>query len=591
MKSISIREKLIIYFVLIGIIAILTLGSYSYFYAKNALLRRTFDQLISLRLEKKNRIEQFFLDRVRDINLISKSEEIKNITDILNSEDKSVEEINKLQFNSSLSNYISAYGYYQQLHIVGQNNFEVNINPSGNDQNSDIDVKTISDNDLKIFCKKIGLVKKTTVQDLTKSKLLIYIGTPVFDETKNIIGFIVLEIPIEAINNIMFGYSENNGLGKTGETYLVGDDFLMRSNSRFKENAVFSTVVTSESVLNALSGKTGCDIVPDYRNIPCLSSYSKVNIDGLNWVILAEIDEQEAMIPIDSLRNSILLISIIIAAIIFVIAFLISRKITSPLLKLQKATEQIGSGNYTNNLEVTSKDEIGLLTDTFNNMTLRLKNQSEEIEEQKTKRFSSLIDGQEMERQRLSRDLHDSLGQSILAIKIKLEQAKNADLERNQQILNEVQELLRNTVQEIRNISNDLMPPVLEAFGIEQGLKNLCKETTANTGIQISFKSEDIPEPLDKRIQIYLYRISQEAINNITKHAAATEASMIISGLDKMIFLTITDNGKGFELDNKDIKGDGIINIKQRVELLKGECRISSTPGKGTQINIKIPIV
>jgi signal transduction histidine kinase len=591
MKSISIREKLIFYFVLIGIIAILTLGSYSYFYAKTALLNRTFDQLISLRLEKKNRIEQFFLDRVRDINLISKSEEIKNITDILYSEEKSVEEINKLQFNSSLSNYISAYGYYQQLHIVGQNNFEVNINPSGNDQNSNIDIRTISDNDLKIFCKKIGLVKKTTVQDLTKSKLLIYIGTPVFNEVKNIIGFIVLEIPIAAINKIMFGYSENNGLGKTGETYLVGDDFLMRSNSRFKENAVFNTVVTSQSVLNAFSGKTGCDIVPDYRNIPCLSSYSKVNIDGLNWVILAEIDEQEAMIPIDSLRNSILLISIIIAALIFIIAFLISRKITSPLLKLQKATEQIGSGNYKNNLKVYSNDEIGLLTATFNNMTLRLKKQSEEIEEQKTKRFSSLIDGQEMERQRLSRDLHDSLGQSILAIKIKLEQAKNADLERNQQILNEVQELLRNTIQEIRNISNDLMPPVLEAFGIEQGLKNLCKETTANTGIQINFKSENIPEPLDKKIQIYLYRISQEAINNITKHAAATEASMIISCLDKMIFLTITDNGKGFEMDNKDIKGDGIMNIKQRVELLKGECRISSTPGKGTQINIKIPIV
>ena len=79
MKNISITEKLIFYFVCLGIVVISIIGSYSYYFAKKALLNRTFDQLISLRLEKKNRIEQFFLDRNRDINLISKSEELKKI--------------------------------------------------------------------------------------------------------------------------------------------------------------------------------------------------------------------------------------------------------------------------------------------------------------------------------------------------------------------------------------------------------------------------------------------------------------------------------------------------------------------------------
>ena len=134
------------------------------------------------------------------------------------------------------------------------------------------------------------------------------------------------------------------------------------------------------------------------------------------------------------------------------------------------------------------------------------------------------------------------------------------------------------------------MPPVLEAFGLEQGLKNLCKDTTHNTGIQVDFTSENIPDSLDKRMQIYLYRISQEAINNITKHADATEASIKISYGQNLIFLNIADNGKGFDADKIEINSNGIMNIKQRVELFKGECLINSSSGKGTQINIKIPI-
>jgi len=590
MKNISITEKLIFYFVCLGVVVIIIIGSYSYFFTKRALLNRTFDQLISLRLEKKNRIEQFFIDRDRDINLISKSEEIKRIIDVLNTKEKSVEKITKLQYNSYLSNYISTYGYYQRLHVVSLNDFMFDINSPLTDLKNNSDINTISDSNLKNFCKEIVSAKKTIIQDLTKSKVLIYIGTPILDEAKDILGFVVLEIPVTAINKIMFGYSENNGLGKTGETYLVGNDYLMRSNSRFKENAVLNIKVTSESVLNAFDGKTGFGIVKDYRNISTLSSYSKVNIAGLNWAIIAEIDEEEAMVPVYSIRNNILLISIIIAASVFIFAFVISKRITLPLKRLQKASEQIGAGNYEVNLEVASIDEIGLLTDAFNNMSLQLKKQKEEIEIEKTQKVSSLIDGQEMERQRLSRDLHDSLGQSILAVKIKLEQVKNANIEKNQQIIYETLDLIKNTINEIRNISNDLMPPVLEAFGLEHGLKNLCKDTSANTSIPITFTCENIPETLDKKLQIYLYRISQEAINNITKHSSATEASIKISYVNKVLFLNIADNGNGFEITKTNNQGNGIMNIKQRVELLKGECKIFSGTGKGTQINIKIPV-
>lgn len=590
MKNISITEKLIFFFVSLGIVVIIIIGTYSYYFTKKALLNRTFDQLTSLRIEKKYRVEQFFLDRLRDIDLISKSEEIKKILDVIVHDEKATGEISEMPLNSYLNKYISSYGYYQDLYIVDRNTNCIEIVQQNDTSNSNFSGKE-NDQDLLDFCKKIEAAGEPVIQDLTNSRMFIYLGTFVLNEKMDTMGYVVLEIPISAINKIMFGLSENNGLGKSGETYLVGNDSLMRTNSRFKENAVLNIKVSSAAVKNAFAGKTSCEIVQDYRNISCLSSYSDVNIKGLNWVILAEIDEREAMIPVYSIRNNILWISIIIAASVFIFAFLISRKISLPIKRLQKASEQISEGNYEVKLAVSSLDEIGILTDSFNKMSFQLKKQTEEIEEEKRKSVSSLIDGQEMERQRLSRDLHDSLGQSMLAVKMKLEQTKNADIEKNKEIIDQTRELLKDTIQEIRNITNDLMPPVLEAFGLEQGLKNLCKETMANTGIQIEFVSNNIPDSLNKKLQIYLYRISQESINNITKHSGADYASVKIHEQGNQIFLDIFDNGKGFNPEYTGKNCNGIMNIKQRVELLSGECRMTSVPESGTTINIKIPVI
>ncbi|MFZ4398633.1 MAG: histidine kinase [Bacteroidales bacterium] len=589
MKRISITEKLIFYFVCLGLVVIIIIGSYTYYFAKKALLNRTFDQLISLRLEKKNRIEQFFIDRNRDLSIISKSEECRKIINLLNSESLNSNSLNKEPSNSNLSRFISSYGYYHKLYIINNKNSSFTINSPESELCNYSDIKTTANQNLISFCNEIKKSNKTIIQDLSKSNLLIYIGSPIYDQYNIFSGFVILEIPITAINKIMFGYSEKNGLGKSGETYLVGNDFLMRSNSRFKENAVSTIRVTSKSVANAFKGINGCDIVNDYRNISCLSSYSKVNIDGLNWVILAEINEAEAMIPVDAIRNSILIISIIIAGIVFIFAYFISKKITLPIKKLQKASKEIGTGNYDVNVEISSMDEIGLLTEAFNDMTSQLKKQSNELEEGKAKRLSSLIDGQEMERQRLSRDMHDSLGQSLLAVKIKLEHAKNSNFEKSRQLIIETQELLSNTIQEIKNISNDLMPPVLEAFGLEQGLRTLCKNTATNTGIPIEFISKNIPATMDARMQIYLYRISQEAINNISKHSAASEVIFSISFSSESVLMNIADNGKGFDIENIDAKSNGILNIKERVKLLKGECDFFSSIENGTKIIIKIP--
>lgn len=582
MKDISISEKLILYFVTAGIIVIIIIGSITYYITKQALIDRTFDQLISLRLEKTNQLERFFHDRKAEIIQITHSHDIQNqIKNIENNDESGSSDI----FFTLCSSRINTL-YFQNIQlfnpVIGlmKRDFDGKTTIGGNELSDDFRkiIRSLSD--------EINSSKEAYFIDIQPGKQCLYLLCRI-PESQSVL---ILEIPHPIINNIMFSQTPDNGLGKSGETYLVGNDFLMRSSSRFMDDAVLKQMVTSEAVQRAMKNETGTAIIQDYRNIRCLSSFGKVKSDDISWIILAEMDFSEAMKPVESIRNSILLISILIASAIFIFAFLVARKIILPLKRLQKASEQIGEGKFDIHLKVTSTDEIGSLTKTFNQMSQQLVAQKKEIEDERTKRISSLIDGQEMERQRLSRDLHDSLGQSLLAVNLKLEQTNNQENKQKQQTIDETRELLKSTIQEIRQISSDLMPPVLQAFGIEQAMHNLCRESSSHCATEFSFRSQDIPQKLDKRIQIYFYRIAQEAINNTVKHAEATKASVTMYVFEDFVYLTFTDNGKGFEMQRSNASGNGLTNIRQRVELLEGECNLQSSPGNGTRISIKIPL-
>jgi signal transduction histidine kinase len=582
MKNISISEKLILYFVTAGIIVIIIIGSITYHITKQALIDRTFDQLISLRLEKTNQMESFFRDRKAEVIQLINSHDIQEHIQILENNYKPGS--SDVFFDLCRSRINTRYFQDIQLFVP-----EIGFMKQDSSGNTSLSETELSGDFRKFFLSSIeekNLSVKAIFLDIQPGKLSLFLASRIPESQSTLI----LEIPHQVINNIMVSQTPDNGLGRSGETYLVGNDYLMRSSSRFMDDAVLKQKVTSEAVQRALNGETGTAIILDYRNIRCLSSFGKVKSDDFSWMILAEMDFSEAMKPVDSIRNSILLISVLIASAIFLFAFLVARKIILPLKRLQKASEQIGEGNFEIHLKVTSTDEIGSLTETFNQMSQQLVAQKKEIEDEKTKRFSSLIDGQEMERQRLSRDLHDSLGQSLLAVNLKLEQTNNQESSQKQQTIDQTRELLKSTIQEIRQISSDLMPPVLQAFGIEQALHNLCRETSSHTTTEFSFRSQDIPQNLDKRIQIYLYRIAQEAINNIVKHASATKASVTMYDFENFVFLTFTDNGNGFDMQKMNVSGNGLTNIRQRVDLLDGECNLQSTPGNGTRISIKIPM-
>jgi signal transduction histidine kinase len=205
--------------------------------------------------------------------------------------------------------------------------------------------------------------------------------------------------------------------------------------------------------------------------------------------------------------------------------------------------------------------------------------------------LKSFIEGEEKERQRLSRELHDGIGQYLVAVKMKLESLLYMDPAEVKRQIGILKTDFDRIVDEVRRISNNLMPEVLESFGIIFAIRNLCVETGEQSGLAISLDFKGDFESLNQTMKTYLFRIAQEALNNIVRHAHATVVDLQLIRERDRVFFSIRDNGKGFiPADISITSGHGVNNMRERVNLLKGTIDISSDKNKGTQIQINVPV-
>ena len=208
-----------------------------------------------------------------------------------------------------------------------------------------------------------------------------FLVQPVLGESGKIIMYIALQLPMETINAIM---QERTGMGKTGETYLVGVDKLMRSDSFLDKQGhsvaasfagtVKDNGVDTEAVESALAGESDAKIITDYNGNPVLSSFTTLNVnDDYKWVVIAEIDEAEVAGPVNELVMSIVLLSAAVGVIILILAIYLALSISRPLVKGVDFAQLIAKGDLTGTLDVDQKDEIGMLGASLQDMLLRLR--------------------------------------------------------------------------------------------------------------------------------------------------------------------------------------------------------------------------
>ncbi|HMR41368.1 MAG TPA: two-component regulator propeller domain-containing protein [Ignavibacteria bacterium] len=227
------------------------------------------------------------------------------------------------------------------------------------------------------------------------------------------------------------------------------------------------------------------------------------------------------------------------------------------------------------------------------------KNKLKKIEkEQKaqTEFTKQLIEVQESDKKRISAELHDSIGNDLLITKNKIQLSlKNpGDSKSLVENLKEVSEIITDTLKDVREISYSLHPYQIERLGLSKAIKSISDRAGSSTGINFIFNSDNIDNILKPEVEINLYRIIQECINNIIKHSKADSVILNISRSENNLIILISDNGTGFILkkvkENTSDHGFGLKGISERIKLFNGKYELSSSPENGTEVKIKVPI-
>ena len=206
---------------------------------------------------------------------------------------------------------------------------------------------------------------------------------------------------------------------------------------------------------------------------------------------------------------------------------------------------------------------------------------------------NSLLKGQEEERGRMARDLHDGLGGLLSGVKFSMHHMKDNLIvtSENMAVFERSLDLIDTSIAELRRIAHNMMPEGLVSYGLDEALKQYCSSINTNGMLRVTYQSVGLSGRMADAVEITAYRIIQELVNNILKHAAATEASVQVIRGEGRLNIVVEDNGRGFDMKSLDEKkGAGWVNIRARVDYLKGQLELNSEPGKGTQVNIEFNI-
>ena len=204
----------------------------------------------------------------------------------------------------------------------------------------------------------------------------------------------------------------------------------------------------------------------------------------------------------------------------------------------------------------------------------------------------ALVDAQEEERLRIAKELHDGVGNQLLALHLKW-QSINKKIDLDIGLKKEFEagsRMLKDVMDEVRSVSHQMMPKVLSEFGLIPAIEEMLHRSLSTTTIKHRFDSKDVNQKLDKKLEVAIYRVLQELINNVIKHSNATEVQVQLFSNPGYLILILEDNGKGMPTAENQTDGMGLTSIKSRLHTIDGEFSIVPGPYTGTLVTIRIPI-
>lgn len=352
----KLRNKLLITFLLIGLIPALTIGYIASYSASSAIEGEVFAKLIAVRDIKKTQLESYFSEREGDIQMLSRT--IKTTLDLRSIDSASVSAHDN---HAYFEKFINVYGYYDFFLIDSSGDVFYSAAKEA-DYQTNLLTGPYNDSGLASLFKQVTKDNAFGIYDFTRyapsnNEPAAFIALPITNN-EGVSVVVALQLSIEKINQLM---QQRAGMGETGESYLVGRDLLMRSDSFLSpdDHSVMASFagnvkdngVNTEAAKLGVDGQEGSKEIIDYNGNPVLSAFTPVDIQGLHWVVISEIDVAEAFAPIDTLYWILFTIVVLAAGAVISIAFVTSSIITKPLGgepdEMQLVSETIASGDLT----------------------------------------------------------------------------------------------------------------------------------------------------------------------------------------------------------------------------------------------------
>ena len=392
-------HKLTLLFLLIGIVPTLAVGIFSFYQANQGLSDQAFNQLQAVRGIKKTQIESYFEERKGDMAML-----VETIA-TLHSSQPDLSAIEALlatprsgEGKSFFSKYIEAYSYYD-LFLIDEKGDVFFTEAKEADYGTNLISGPYRDSGLAKAYKNAKQTRGFVLQDFSpyapsNNEPASFIAQPVYSDGELVV-IVALQLSIDKINSFM---QLREGMGETGESYLVGPDMRMRSDSFLDPQghsvsasfagSIASNGVNTEASQNALQGDTGIKIITDYNGNPVLSAYTPVAVAGNTWALMAEIDEAEAFAIVSELKIILAVVIGLVAIAIVVVGVLVARSITRPLggepVEMKSIAEEIAAGNLTLEFENRGQQEsvyaaMHKMTLTLNDMISKIVAASSEI--------------------------------------------------------------------------------------------------------------------------------------------------------------------------------------------------------------------
>lgn len=297
---------------------------------------------------------------------------------------------------------------------------------------------------------------------------------------------------------------------------------------------------------------------------------------------------------VDSVTGQLLLTTFLVSVIGVTVSALLTLILTRPILNLAQAAQAVGRGDLTQRVPRWADDEIGDLAVSFNSMTEALaKAEGERVErEQLRARYvSGVIAAQEEERKRIARELHDSTSQSLTSLMVGLRSLSDVgDSGAVKQRAEELRGVTAHTLDEVHNLAVQLRPSVLDDVGLPAALERCVNDYQHRYNLIIDLAVRGLESArLPAEVETALYRIVQEGLTNVARHAQAKTTSVMIERRDGIVRAIIEDDGRGFKIEAAHNRL-GLYGIRERAELLGGKLTIESEEGKGTSLFVEIPL-